>query len=585
MTELEPGDKIDRYKIEAPIGEGGMGRVYRAHDERLDRRVALKVLHPDREEGSDGPARLLREARAAATLDHPNVVAVYDVGEANVGEARGAPFIVMELVQGKSLRAISEDASLPVLEKLRCLRDVANALAAAHDAGLVHRDVKPENVVVRSDGRVKVLDFGIARKKPTVDPSKPETSFATMTADGVKMGTPKYMAPEQIRGQPVDGRSDQFAWGVTAFEVLTGKTPWSGNDSLEVMANVLTESPPELPSTIPAKVRALVGKALQKKPEDRCASMLSIVRALDGVLGAGEERAAGTPSSPPVASADAGGASSSKRAPKHASDYGPPPGLTGASSFQTPVAPPPARLASPWTSGRPSLSRRYSPRELEEILDVALRMQPSVDYSHDEVVAAAREVGADEISLNVAMRDLVKRGQVDIPAEDMHRSRVRLYRHVGIWLVVSFGLFLMNATERSHEWWFQYTMISWGIAVGIHAVMAFFKAPRKPRRMLRRRSPDPNLEREAYVVSSVLQAAPPRMRVGSAPEPLQPRVRVAAPPSAAPPRTSATDPRREKRLAEIEAEIDAELASDASRAPALMQPGSPEPATGARKGS
>jgi eukaryotic-like serine/threonine-protein kinase len=167
---LKPGDTFERYTIDAAIGHGGMGVVYRAHDSRLDRRVALKVLGGgvDRGQG-DGDARLLREARAAAALDHPNAVSIFDVGE-----HEGATYIVMELVSGRTLREVVGDASVPVATRVTWLADVARALAAAHRRGLVHRDIKPENVMVRDDGVVKVLDFGIARRiAGQVDPSAP----------------------------------------------------------------------------------------------------------------------------------------------------------------------------------------------------------------------------------------------------------------------------------------------------------------------------------------------------------------------------------------------------------------------------
>ncbi len=236
---LNPGDTFERYTIEALIGQGGMGCVYRAHDPRLGRRVALKVIS----EGftsSDASARLVREARAAAALDHPNAVAIFDVGE-----LAGAPYIVMELVEGRTLRRAVGDATAPIPTRVAQLADVARALAGAHKRGLIHRDIKPENVMVRDDGMVKVLDFGIARRAGgSVDPegSTQAPALTTLTAEGLKLGTPVYMAPEQIRGDALDGRADQFAWGVLAYELLAGRLPWRGaGDALAVMASVLTD--------------------------------------------------------------------------------------------------------------------------------------------------------------------------------------------------------------------------------------------------------------------------------------------------------------------------------------------------------
>src|SRR6185295_3056594 len=205
---LRPGETFDRYTVDAVIGQGGMGSVYRAHDARLDRRVALKVI-ADAAGGTDARARFLREARAAAALDHPNVVSIFDVGELD-----GAPYIVMELVSGRTLRETVGDASVPVATRAGWLADVARALSAAHRRGLVHRDVKPENVMVRADGVVKVLDFGIARRAggrvdphgTTKAPSSESPALPTLTVEGVRMGTPLYMSPEQIRGEDLDGR-------------------------------------------------------------------------------------------------------------------------------------------------------------------------------------------------------------------------------------------------------------------------------------------------------------------------------------------------------------------------------------------
>jgi serine/threonine protein kinase/tetratricopeptide (TPR) repeat protein len=285
VVDLAPGDVVDRYRIEALLGEGGMGRVYRAYDTRLERRVALKILRTtssDKDkpgQASEGAARLLREARAAAALDHPNAVSVFDVGEAD-----GAPFIAMELIEGVSLRAHIGDAAVPWELCVRWLVDVARALEAAHKRGLVHRDIKPENVMIREDGVVKVLDFGIARRPQLpVDPSRP-SDFITFTGKGLVVGTPLYMAPEQMRGNAsVDRRADQFSWGVVAYELLSGRLPWDGGgDVLAAVADILTRDPPALDRPgIPSVVEATISKALAKAPANRFASMGEIVGALE----------------------------------------------------------------------------------------------------------------------------------------------------------------------------------------------------------------------------------------------------------------------------------------------------------------
>ena len=270
-----------------------MGRVYRAYDRRLDRNVALKVLRAPHEtrEGSatdgrtldsEGSARMLREARAAAALDHPNAVAVFDVGE-----AAGLAFIAMELLEGRPLRAYVGDPAVPVERRLRWLLDVAHALAAAHNRGLVHRDIKPENVMVRSDGFVKVLDFGIARRIGFhADANAATEDGRLVTESGELVGTPLYMAPEQLRGDPMDGRADQFAWGVVAFELLTGAPPWETHGSgLRLVSDILSKPAPELGSPeISSAVGAAIRKTLSKAPRDRFACMEDVAEAIEPYL-------------------------------------------------------------------------------------------------------------------------------------------------------------------------------------------------------------------------------------------------------------------------------------------------------------
>ena len=283
---LSPGDRFDRYVIEELLGEGGMARVYRAHDPRLHRRVALKVLRHDSSSDPDAAveasARVMREARAAAALDHPNAVPVFDVGEAD-----GALFIAMELVVGKSLRAYVGDSTVPWDTKLRWMVDAARALGAAHERGLVHRDVKPENIMVRNDGVVKVLDFGIA-KRVIVDVQTGSASEETFggSLQGKVVGTPWYLSPEQLRGDPVDARADQFAWGVTAYELLTGSLPWpKGADGFQLVLAILNRVPPPPSEVIPLPsiVDATIMKALAKQPSLRFGAMEYVVSALEGV--------------------------------------------------------------------------------------------------------------------------------------------------------------------------------------------------------------------------------------------------------------------------------------------------------------
>jgi serine/threonine protein kinase len=296
---LTIGERFDRYTIEALLGAGGMGEVYRAFDPRLERRVALKVLHQD--PGADDlaassghAARLLREARAAAALDHPNVVAIFDVGE--VGDTT---FLAMELIAGQALRDLIA-ADVPLATRLVWLAEIAATLAFAHDRGLVHRDIKPENIMVRSDGVLKVLDFGIARR------TRVAATAATMpfhpanlgrhTGDGSTIaGTPHYMAPEQMQGGAIDGRADQFAWGVLAYELLTGGTmPWPhATDLVTLVAAVTGTDAVPLPPVpgLPPHVHAVVMRTLQRSPDARFPAMRDVVTALGH-----DDRAAHRPS-------------------------------------------------------------------------------------------------------------------------------------------------------------------------------------------------------------------------------------------------------------------------------------------------
>ncbi len=280
---METGDTFDRYVVEARIGQGGMGEVFRVYDPKLHRKVALKVLHLEGSGDRAQAERILREARAAAALDHPCAVHIYDVGEHD-----GRPYMAMELIEGKSLRVLVGDPTIALETKLRWICDVGRALASAHKRGLVHRDVKPENVMVRDDGAIKVLDFGIARRaQAPIDPTAPTAVGApgTMTGDGMIVGTPLYMPPEQMRGEPVDSRTDQFAWGVLAYELLSGHLPWGpATDGVRLIATMLSQDPPLLRAVVPSlpeRVESAIARALSRKRDDRFASMTEAIAALD----------------------------------------------------------------------------------------------------------------------------------------------------------------------------------------------------------------------------------------------------------------------------------------------------------------
>ncbi|HRI68625.1 MAG TPA: protein kinase [Polyangium sp.] len=280
------GQTIGRYVVESLLGEGGMGEVYRAHDSRLERHVALKVLRNQTEEAGDewnhAVMRMQREAKSVAALSHPNIVAVFDVGE-----HEGCPYIAMEFVSGTSLRELV-GTDVPLGRRLRILLDVARALEAAHEANIIHRDVKPDNILVRADGTAKVLDFGIARRDShTVEHVTKEIDArgktleaeqVMMTAEGAIVGTPAYMAPEQLRGETIDARADQFAWGVVAYELLAGRHPFHAEKGgVTLLASILGDNPEPM-TGVPDGVAAIILRALEKQPEDRWASMHEVVQ-------------------------------------------------------------------------------------------------------------------------------------------------------------------------------------------------------------------------------------------------------------------------------------------------------------------
>jgi serine/threonine protein kinase len=279
------GETVGRYVIEETLGEGGMGRVYRALDPSLGRRVALKVLIADGKNETargEAAARMMREARAAAAFMHPNVVAIYDVGQ-----VEGAPFIAMELVTGTTLRACVGNAEISGTQKLAWLIDVARGLGAAHRAGLVHRDIKPENVMITADGVVKVLDFGIARRTEAsaVEGSTPTqpAHLASVTADGLAVGTPQYMAPEQLHASPLDGRCDQYAWGVMAYEMFSGQLPWGAKDGAQLVAAVLAAPVKPLRDvvrSIDPRLSRVIARAMERDRDVRFSSMTELVEAL-----------------------------------------------------------------------------------------------------------------------------------------------------------------------------------------------------------------------------------------------------------------------------------------------------------------
>jgi len=278
---LARGSRLGPYEILSPLGAGGMGEVYRASDTRLGREVAIKVMPPEFAADPERLKRFEREARATAALDHPNLLAVYDVGT-----HEGTPYIVEQLLEGESLRARLALGAPPLREALGIGAQIARGLAAAHSRNVIHRDLKPENVFLTKDGIVKILDFGLAKlvdpalyaEAETVTSPPPNTTVA-----GHILGTAAYMAPEQACGLPVDHRADIFAFGVILYELLSGRGPFRGTTHSEVIAAVLKDDPEPLPGPLPPGLESLVYRCLEKRPENQFSSARDLALALEGL--------------------------------------------------------------------------------------------------------------------------------------------------------------------------------------------------------------------------------------------------------------------------------------------------------------
>ena len=281
---LSAGTKLGPYEILAPIGAGGMGEVYRAKDPRLGREVAIKVLPALFSQDADRLHRFEQEARAAGILNHPNITAVHDIGTAD-----GAPYIVTELLEGETLRQRISTGPVPVRKAIDYAVQIAKGLAAAHEKGIVHRDLKPENLFLTKDGRVKILDFGLAKLKAEKEGGS-QTDLQTIsgTEPGVVLGTMGYMAPEQVRGKAADARSDIFAFGTILYEMLSGQRAFRGDTAADTITAILTKEPPDLAQTnkeIHPGLDRLVRHALEKNPEERFQSARDIAFDLESLSG------------------------------------------------------------------------------------------------------------------------------------------------------------------------------------------------------------------------------------------------------------------------------------------------------------
>jgi Tol biopolymer transport system component len=282
---LHPGARIDTYEVISLLGAGGMGEVYKARDSRLDREVALKVLPTSFARDAERLRRFEQEAKTTGALNHPNILSVFDFGLHD-----GAPYMAAELLEGETLRVRMEEGPLPARKALELAAQVARGLAAAHDKGIVHRDLKPENLFVTSDGRIKILDFGLAKltQPDTFSGSQGNPTLPVQTEPGAILGSVGYMSPEQVRGAPSDTRTDIFAFGAILYEMVTGKRAFKKETAVETMSAILREEPAEISMTQlsagPALER-IIRHCLEKNPAERFQSARDLAFQLEAVSG------------------------------------------------------------------------------------------------------------------------------------------------------------------------------------------------------------------------------------------------------------------------------------------------------------
>jgi class 3 adenylate cyclase/tetratricopeptide (TPR) repeat protein len=276
---MAQGMNIGHYRVLDRLGRGGMGEVYAAEDSRLNRRVAIKALPVELAADPESLQRFEREAQAVATLDHPNIVTIYSVEEHS-----GRSYLIMELIEGKSLGDLIHPRGIPLSEFFELAIPFSDAIAAAHESGITHRDLKPTNVMVGINGRLKVLDFGLAKFN---QPQEEEASQEQLTSTGRVLGTMPYMSPEQVRGKPVDHRTDIFSIGIIFFELLTGKRPFSGETQADLISTIVRDAPAELAdirSKIPRQLRRIIRLCLEKEPDDRYQSATELRQALEEAM-------------------------------------------------------------------------------------------------------------------------------------------------------------------------------------------------------------------------------------------------------------------------------------------------------------
>lgn len=270
---------ISHYRIIEKLGQGGMGEVFLAEDTSLHRKVAVKFLPHAMQQDAIAHKRFLREASSAAALDHPYICHINEVAESG-----GQDFIVMEYVEGRSLKDRLEEGPLPAEEALLIAIEVAEALGAAHGKGIIHRDIKPPNIMLTKTGHAKVMDFGLAKQLvPSEGMESAAETITALTSDGSTVGTLAYMSPEQLRSQAADARSDIWAMGVTLYEMVSGQRPFHGQSGFEVTSAILSQPPRPLPSQVPAELGAVIERCLQKEPGKRYQQAGDVRAALEAI--------------------------------------------------------------------------------------------------------------------------------------------------------------------------------------------------------------------------------------------------------------------------------------------------------------
>jgi eukaryotic-like serine/threonine-protein kinase len=393
-VEIRPGTTLGAYEIMAPIGAGAMGAVYRARDVRLGRGVAIKVISEKALLTPNGLQRFEQEARAASAIAHPNIVTVHEIGQ-----VEGTPYIVMELVEGKSLRRILADGAVSLKTLLDIAVQIADGLAAAHARGIVHRDLKPENVVVAPAGVVKILDFGLAR--PFTAPGSPADSTLTspvkMTDPGVILGTVSYMSPEQARGREVDLRSDQFSFGAVLYEMATGRVAFKRESGAETLTAIIREDPVpvrDLAPASPVPLRWIIERCLAKEREHRYDSTQDLARELRALREHASEISSGAVAAGPEAPA-------SRRAPPRA--------WAAATAILAVIAAGAIGLALKWHSPKPLptfrrltfqrghvTGARFAPDGQTVIYSAAWEGMPSEIFSTHLSTSGSRPLGISE---------------------------------------------------------------------------------------------------------------------------------------------------------------------------------------------